>query len=147
MLRMIGGVVVGYLAMAVLVFLAFTGLYLLLGAEGTFKPGTYDVTGQWIAATLAVNVVAALLGGLVSVSVGKSVKSATILSSAVLVLGLVTALMTLNRTETESSPARTEAVGTLHAAQNAREPTWIGFSNPLIGAVGILLGARLKKLP
>jgi hypothetical protein len=143
MLRIIEGVVAGYVSMAVLVFLTFTSLYRVLGAEGIFKPGTYEVTGTWIGATLMVNVAAALLGGLVSVSVGKSVKSATILSSAVLALGLVTTLMTLNRSD--PAPARTEAVGNLQAAQNAREPTWIGLSNPLIGAAGVLLGARLKK--
>jgi len=140
---LIGGVVAGYLVMAALVFFSFTVLYRLLGAEGTFKSGSYEVKGAWIAATLVVNLAAAVLGGVVSVSVGRVLKSATILSSAVLVVGLVTVVRTMNRTE--PWPLRLSAVSDLQAAQNAREPTWISFCNPLLGAAGVLLGARLKK--
>jgi hypothetical protein len=143
MLRVVGGVVAGYLTMAALVSLTFSGLYRLLGAEGTFKPGSYEVTGNWLAGTLVLNVVAALFGGLVSVSVGRRMKSATILSSAVLALGLGAALMSFNRRE--PLPPRTEVLGGLEAARNAVEPSWIRFSNPIIGAAGVLLGARVKR--
>jgi hypothetical protein len=31
--------------------------------------------------------------------------------------------------------------------QNARTPLWVAFVNPFLGAVGVLLGARLKGQP
>ena len=145
MLRVIGGVVAGYLATALLVLVTFTVLYRVLGADGVFQPGTYEVKGIWIAAALGTNVAAALLGGFVCIAVGKSFKAATILSSAVLALGLSTALMTMSRREPAKPTSRGATVSNREAAENAREPDWVSLSNPIVGAAGILMGARLKR--
>ena len=44
MIRTILGVIIGYLVMVVIVFCTFTASYLLLGADRTFQPGSYEVT-------------------------------------------------------------------------------------------------------
>lgn len=40
---------------------------------------------------------------------------------------------------------RTADVCTLEAMKHARQPVWVSAINPLIGAAGVLIGARLKK--
>jgi hypothetical protein len=31
--------------------------------------------------------------------------------------------------------------------QKAQTPAWLCFLNPVLGAAGVMLGARMKKLP
>jgi hypothetical protein len=38
--RAIGGMVLGYVVMAAIIFVAFTAAYAAMGADGAFKPGT-----------------------------------------------------------------------------------------------------------
>jgi hypothetical protein len=33
----------------------------------------------------------------------------------------------------------------MEAMQNAKQPAWIVLLNPLLGAAGVLVGARLKR--
>ena len=54
MLRTIGAVVLGYLAMALVVFVALSGAYLAVGADGAFRPGVYEVSALWIGISLVV---------------------------------------------------------------------------------------------
>lgn len=44
MARKIIGVIVGYIAMAAAIFITFTLLYLILGAEGSFQPGNFQAS-------------------------------------------------------------------------------------------------------
>ena len=52
--RNIGGAVLGYIAMALVVMVLFTGLWMVIGAEGSFEPGTWEVSGVWSLATIVV---------------------------------------------------------------------------------------------
>ena len=45
--RAILSVVVGYVAMFAAIFLAFSGLYLLLGQDLSFRPGSYEPSVLW----------------------------------------------------------------------------------------------------
>lgn len=40
---------------------------------------------------------------------------------------------------------REASAGNLEAMTNARQPGWVAVLNPIIGAIGVMLGARLKK--
>jgi len=59
--RAILAVIVSYLVMAVFQFVVFSGVWTALGADGAFEAGSYDVSGTWIAQSLVVWLVAALL--------------------------------------------------------------------------------------
>ena len=82
MVRNILGVVAGYLAMFVFIFLSFTILYLLLGANGAFEPDTYEVSLVWIIISFVLSLAAALLGGYVCVLISKNQKAALVLAFA-----------------------------------------------------------------
>ena len=144
MLRAIGGTAVGYLVIVAILVVTFTGLYLLMGADGAFRKGTYVPSLSWILVTFVLGLLAAMLGGWVSVAVGKSMKSATLLATMVFVLGMAQAVLSLNASPLEN-PVRLGDVSNFEAMRKAKEPTWVSFTNPILGAIGVMAGVRLRK--
>lgn len=139
MLRKVGGVVLGYIVMAATVFLSFTAAWFVLGPDGAFRPGSYDVTSAWIAVSLVVGIVAALLGGLVARRVSRSAGAVRVLAALVFVLGLAIALPLLFG-DPMTAPVRDGVPTMSEAMQQARTPTWVAFANAVTGAIGVLLG-------
>jgi magnesium-transporting ATPase (P-type) len=142
--RAIASIIVGYLLMAILVFISFSVAYLVMGPDTSFKPGSYDVSAAWIVTSIVLSIVAAVAGGYVCAVIARSVKPARILAVVVVVLGLAMAIPALTEGETAPGP-RTAEVGTLEAAQYAQQPDWLTLLNPLLGALGVLLGAGLHR--
>jgi len=144
MLRTIGGVIVGYLAMFVFVFVTFTIAYLAMGSEGAFKPASYDVTALWIGVGFVVSSIAAIIGGFVCAAIAKNSKAPMALAGLVLVLGLLMAIPALMASDSGPPSVRAGNVSNFEAMQNAKQPGWWCLLNPLIGVAGVMLGARLK---
>ncbi len=144
MLKNILGVIVGYIAMFAFVFITFTGVYFLMGTEGAFQPGSYNVSTMWVLASIVLGFLAAILGGWVCAAITKNQKAAMALAGLVLVLGVLLAIPTLSQ---EAGGVRTGDVDNMTAMNSARQPSWLAFLNPLIGAAGVMLGAKLKKSP
>jgi uncharacterized membrane protein len=144
MLRAILGVVVGYIAMAVFVFCLFTIAYLAMGADAAFRAGTYEVSMLWIVVSIVLSFIAALIGGFVCAVLSRSKRAVQVLAGIVLVLGILVAIPVLMGNDVRPN-VRTGNVPNLQAMQNARTPKWIALLNPVIGAVGVLVGAGLKK--
>jgi uncharacterized membrane protein YfcA len=90
---------------------------------------------------LVVSVLAALLGGLVSKLIGGA-KATLLLAALALLLGAVSAYFDRQRV---IPPARAAVVGNIEARQNAKQPGWLLLLLPVIGAAGVLAGARLKS--
>ena len=142
MLRVIGAVILGYIVMATFVMATFSLAYLAMGADSAFQPGSYEVSTAWLAISIALGAVAALLGGMVCVRVGRGMRAPQVLAGLVLVLGMLLALPTL-----KASPVaepRAGAVSNMEAMQRAKQPAWISLLNPLIGAAGVMAGASLR---
>ncbi|HEU5180509.1 MAG TPA: hypothetical protein VFW45_06940 [Candidatus Polarisedimenticolia bacterium] len=144
MLRAIGGTIVGYLVIVVIIMATFTGLYFLMGADRSFREGTYVPSLSWILVTFVLSLLAAMAGGWVSVAVGKSAKAATLLATMVFVLGMALAVLSLNEPPLEN-PVRSGDVSNFEAMKRAKEPSWVAFTNPILGAIGVVAGARLRK--
>jgi len=144
MARAIGSVVLGYVVMAVAVFATFSIAYLVLGPDGSFKPGTYQVSGLWLVVSIVLSFAAAVVGGCVCAAVARTPTPPKVLAGIVLVLGLVLAIPAMMRESGEPVP-RPESVGNVEAMQNAEQPLWITLLNPLIGAAGVMVGARRRK--
>lgn len=142
--RAIAGVIVGYIVMFVVMFAVFTGAYLGLGADKAFNPGTYDVSTLWIAIMVAVNLVAALAGGLVCAAVAGRCKPGYVLAGLVLVLGLALSYPVLAGTQADPGP-RTAGVPNMEAMMKAKTQVWLAVLCPVVGAVGTVIGAGLKK--
>ncbi len=144
MLRAAAAVILGYLTTAILVFATFTGAYLVMGADGAFKPGSYEVTATWLVASFALGLVAAVAGGWTCAAVARSGRAPMVLAVLVLVLGLLAALPAITKPQPAEPKVREGNVGHLEAMQNADQPVWVVLLNPLIGAAGVTLGARLS---
>lgn len=145
MVRNISGVVVGYLVMFVFIFVSFTALYFILGADGAFEVESYEVSVLWIVISFILSIFAALLGGLVCKIISKNQKAVFILAGLVFVLGIILAVPALSESTNEVIEMRKSNVDNFEAMQKAQQPPYVALLNPIIGAFGVILGARLKK--
>lgn len=135
------GIVLGYVAMALFIFVTFSIVYLLIGTEGAFHDGSYDVTLLWIVVSLVLGLIAAIIGGVVCAKLTRHPAGTKILAGLVLVLGLVMAIPALYTPDEPAPTVRTGEVTVMEAMQVAQQPVWITFANPVIGAIGVMLGA------
>lgn len=143
MIRIIAGVLLGYVAFALLLFLTFSAAYLVMGTERAFLPGSYRVSALWLAASVVFSFVAALFGGYVAAAVSRSTRAPLALACALLILGILFAIPALG--QPDPGP-RAGDVANFAAMQSARQPAWIMFLNPIIAAAGVLVGGRVRRL-
>ena len=144
MARKIIGVIVGYIVMALFVFLTFTAAYLALGTEQAFKPGNYNVSLRWIAISTVLGLIAAIIGGFVCALISKSSRACQVLAGLVLVLGLLVAIPALTTNDVRPN-VRAKEVPNLEAMRYARTPKWVALLTPIVGAVGVLVGAGIRQ--
>ncbi len=145
MLRAFGAVVGGYAVMFVFVFVSFSCAYLAMGADRAFRPGSYDVSTMWLVTSTVLGLAGAAAGGLVcSLIARRGSKAPIVLAGLLLALGLLMAVPAL-RSENAPREVRTAGVGNIEAMGKAKTPVIAALLNPLVGAVGVVAGARLRK--
>lgn len=144
MARSIIAVIVSYVIMFILIFLAFTAEYMLLGADHAFKPRSFVASNRWIAIAFAINFVVAVIGGFICAAIAKGGKAPFALAIVVFVLGLLFAIPSLMVARTGAVRASND-IPMFEAMQKAEEPRWVPFTFPIVGALGVLVGAKLKK--
>jgi hypothetical protein len=143
--RTIGAVIAGYLVMFALVFVSFSLAFLVMGAAGAFAAGTYEASGLWLTTSFVLALVAAIAGGRVAAVVGRGARAVRWLAVFVAVIGLAMALPMVFTPGPANVP-RPDRVGVMEAMQNARQPGWVALLNPVIGAIGVLVGGRATGL-
>lgn len=145
MLRIIGSILLGYVTMALLIMVSFSLLWMVMGTEIAFRAGTTRVTWAWLAVSLPLSVIAAAVGGMVTVWVARSREFGGLLGLAglILVLGVGSALgqMTAGTTPADLPPSH--PLSAFEAAMSARQPLWVAWSLPLLGIIGAFLGGGL----
>lgn len=144
--RLIGSVVAGYVVMFAVVFLLMTAAWMVLGADGAFQPGNWDVTGTWALLSVGVGLVAAVGGGYLCATIARDPRGPLWLIGVTLILGIVLAIPVLTGGDATATP-RPDDLSMGDAMTNAVQPAWTALLNPIIGAVGVWLGARLKGRP
>ena len=144
MARMIVGVIVGYVAIFVLVSVVFTVGFVVLGAGHAFKPGSFEASNLWIATGLVMNLIVAIIGGVIAVAIAGRGKAAKVLAIVVFVLGLLLSIPTLMVPRT-GTVRTTDDVPMFEAMSKAEEPRWVPFTLPIVGVIGVLIGGRLKQ--
>lgn len=145
MVRNILGVIAGYVVMALFIFLTFSVAYLAMGSTGAFRPNTFDPSMLWIVVSFFLAFVAALIGGYVCALIARTKRAPQILAGIVIVLGILVAVSALRTTDTRPN-VRTGDVPNMEAMQKARTPTWVALLNPVIGAVGVMVGAGFRQV-
>ena len=130
---------------AITTFIGLFVLYGILGSNAVFRPGSFEISGQWIAVAFLLGLLAAILGGLVCAAIARGQRAPWVLAALILVLGLVMAVPTLSPRYEEEPTGREGEVGTFEAMQFGRRPSWASFVNPFIGAAGVLICSRRKR--
>jgi amino acid transporter len=143
MLRGVLGVIGGYLVMVTFLTILFLGVFLALGVERVLQPDSYEVSTLWLAISAVISFGSAILGGYVCAAISRSMRACQVLAVIVLVLGIILCLPKMR----EDPHVRAGDVPTLQVMHLAQMPVWMHVLTPVLGAVGVLLGARMKKLP
>jgi hypothetical protein len=84
MARLLLSVLAGCATMFVPVMATFSIVYIAMGADRAFLPGTYGVSGLWVVASILLGFGAALLGGAVCTAMAKRPGPARVLAGLVL---------------------------------------------------------------
>src|SRR6266508_3416734 len=145
MARSIIAVIVSYVIMFALNFLGFVCLYALIGPEQAFKPRSYLASNRWIAISFGIIFVTAIIAGLICVAIARGGKANLGLAVVVLILGLLLAIPSVIKHRNNANLVRNASVSQLEAARLAHWPVWTPFVFPVIGAVGVLIGGKLKR--
>ena len=140
-MRNIGGAVLGWVVMALGVLVLMSVLWMVLGADGAFRPESWEVSGGWSFGSIIVGLLAAVVGGLVCAKVSADGRGVWMLVALVVVLGVAAALPEAAVTE----GMRPGEVSMMEAMMSAQQPKWLAWLNPVLGAIGALFGARLVK--
>lgn len=145
MVRNIVGFVAGYIAIGVVVMGGFVAGPLLLGIDRVIAPGTYQATPLWLWIALAIGLVGAIVGGAVCRAIARSRTPAYVLMALVLVVGLAMAVR--GKAASEDVAPRPEGLSAMdvlrQAQEHGREPLFTKITNPLAGALGVLVGAHV----
>src|SRR5713101_6280266 len=93
MLKSVLAVIVGYIVMFILQVAAFMTIYTLMGADWSFKPGSFQASTRWTVMQFAVLFVTALIAGLICAAIAKGGKAPLALAAVVLALGFLFAVL------------------------------------------------------
>ena len=145
MLRSALGVIVGYIVMFILQVVAFMTIYSLMGANWSFKPASYEASTQWTVMQFVVILVTTIIAGLICAIIARGGKATLALAGVVLVLGLALAAASTAFRPADTHEVRGGDVPNMEAMSKARHPAWVIFLGPVIGAVGVLIGGKLKR--
>ena len=139
MRRTIMAVVAGYIIMVLLIFVLFGVVWLVLGADGLFAPGRYEASAIWMAQSVIVAFLAALGAGFVTGRAGGRA-SVRALAYVIVAVGLFMAWPVISGWPDWRPIERPAEISMMDATRNARQPSAVAASLPLVGALGAWLG-------
>src|SRR5258707_14212005 len=145
MLRSVLGIIGGYLLMFILQFAAFMTIYTVMGANWSFKPGSFHASTRWTVMQFTVVLVTAVIGGLICALISKGGKAPLVLAVVALAIGFTLGALHVATQPADTHEGRTGTVPNLEAMTKARHPTWVIFAGPIIAAIGIGSGGKLKR--
>ncbi len=145
MLKSVLGVIVAYILMFILQVAAFMTIYTLMGADWSFKPGSYQASTRWTAMQFTVVLVTTIIAGFICAVIAKGGKAPLALAAVVLVVGFGLAILPTVMRPADTHEVRTGSVSNMEAMSKARHPTWVLFLGPVIGAVGVVIGGKLRR--
>ena len=145
MVKSIVGVIVGYIVMVILQVATFMTVYTIVGANWAFKPRAFQASTRWTLIQFCVIFVTAVIAGLVCALISKSRKAPLALAAVVLLIGFIAASGKVATQGPDPHDVRVAPPSNMEAMQKARNHTWVLFLGPVIGAVGAVLGGKLRR--
>lgn len=145
MLRSIVAIIVSYVVGNLVFFGIISGCFFLLGVERVFQPDSYEVSSTWLALTLVVSLLGAVVAGYVCLSISHNWRTCQVLALIVLMLTSISCIMELRRINPDAPNIRAGDVEYFDAMKLGVPPRWFPFVNPIVTCMGVLLGARIKR--
>jgi hypothetical protein len=149
MLRIIAGIIVGWIVMAVLVIATFAIAMAVLGMENILKPGSYWTTDTFNIIVLGGGLLAAIIGGVVCKIIARDSRATLALAAIVLAMGIGSYVMNANKPD---PPARIPGTGQptmmemgQDMATHGKEPHWFAIAKTVLGVAGLVIGSSLIK--
>jgi hypothetical protein len=142
--RSILAVVLSYIVLFIVLFCVLTVAYLAMGPDGAFRPGSFRPSMVWSVIEIVVGLGAAVLAGWICIAIARRQGAVTALVVVILVIGALSAIPVFMAAGAPEG-VREGGLSNMQAMMQARQPVWMAIVNPVIGAVGVLLGSRLKR--
>jgi hypothetical protein len=142
MIRSILGVIVGYAALSLFFFAVFGCAYFGLGVERIFQSDSYEASSLWLILSAAIGLGGGILGGYVCAAISQSKRTCELFAAIVLI---ILVLFCIPKMRDPNPHVRAGDVAFMDAMRLTQMPLWMHALNPFLGAVGVLLGARMKK--
>jgi hypothetical protein len=92
-----------------------------------------------------INLIAAILGGFTCQLISNNRNTSLILAGIVFILGIAMAVPALTTPNEYAHQPREGNIGNMEAMQRAQQPPFVVILNPVIGAIGVYIGSRLKS--
>jgi hypothetical protein len=140
MLKAVLGVALGYIAMAIIVTLLCLGGFVALGVDRFFQPDSYEVSRLWLGVSVLISICSAVLGGYLCAAISRRMGACKVLALIVFALGILFCLPKMR----EDTNWRAGEVPAWQVMNLAQMPAWMYIVTPVVGAIGVLLGARIK---
>ena len=137
--------IISYVVGNVVFFALVTGCFFLLGVERVFAPDSYEVSTVWVVLTLIISLLGAVVAGYICLSISHSWRTCQVLALLVLMFTSISCIVQLRRINPDAPNIRAGEVGYYDAMKLGVPPRWLPFVNPIVGCMGVLIGARLKR--
>jgi ABC-type antimicrobial peptide transport system permease subunit len=144
MLRLILGVIVGYIVMSLFFFAIFAGGYYALGLERVLQPDSYEVSTLWLVIHAVVYFCGGILACVVAVAISRTQRTCQVLAFVIFVAGVLLCIPAMR--DSGGLNIRAGEVSNSEAMKLAKLPNWMHLLGPALGAAGVLLYARTEKL-
>lgn len=142
MLRIIAGIIVGFIVMVVGVMATFIITMAVMGLDQIVQEDSYWTTNTFNTIVLIGGTISAIIGGLVCGLIARHALAGFALAAVILAMGVGSFVANSNKPD---PPTRTEPVTMEDLSQHGKEPTWFAISKTILGAVGVIVGASLVK--
>ncbi len=142
LLKNILAAVMGYVVMFAVSFPLFALMWTTLGAEGSFDPGSWRVTGPWIAGAIGLGTIVSICGGFSCSKLAASRQGVAILVGFVVMFGLLGIVSGMP--DAAAALGRPADVSMFDAMTSAQQPPWMLWLNPVMGVIGVAFGAALE---
>jgi len=89
--------------------------------------------------------VTAVIAGLICAIIAKGGKAPLVLAIVIIVIGFTLGALHIETQPADTGEVRGRNVPNIEAMTKARHPAWVIFLGPVIGAVGAVVGGKLKR--
>jgi len=130
--------------MSLFFFAVFTGAHVVLGIERILQPDSYEVTTLWLVIYGAIYFAGGILACLICVAISRTQRTCQVLAFVIFVAGVLLCIPAMR--DSGGLNIRAGEVTIMEAMKLAKLPHWMHLLGPALGAAGVLLCARTRKL-